>query len=115
MMTIIMAAILGALCILCIALAVKKHSSTGKTPVFAVALALIFALVLIVVPFSIHIVNTGEVAVVKQMGEAKDVKTAGMHFDHGSLHSTITTTQRFKTLRSRPLHTPRMHRRWRLQ
>ena len=81
MMTIIMAAILGALCILCIALAVKKHSSTGKTPVFAVALALIFALVLIVVPFSIHIVNTGEVAVVKQMGEAKDVKTAGMHFD----------------------------------
>ena len=44
MMTLIMAAILGALCILCIALAVKKHSSTGKTPVFTIALALIFAL-----------------------------------------------------------------------
>ena len=81
MMTLIMAAILGALCILCIGLAVKKHSSTGKTPVFTIALALIFALVLVVVPFSIHIVNTGEVAVVKQMGEAKEVKGAGMHFD----------------------------------
>ena len=81
MMTLIMAAILGALCILCIALAVKKHSSTGKTPVFTIALALIFALVLVVVPFSIHIVNTGEVAVVKHMGEAKEVKGAGMHFD----------------------------------
>jgi regulator of protease activity HflC (stomatin/prohibitin superfamily) len=81
MMTLIMAAILGALCLLCIVLAVKKHSSTGKTPVFSIALALIFALVLVVVPFSIHIVNTGEVAVVKQMGEAKEVKGAGMHFD----------------------------------
>ena len=81
MMTLIMAAILGALCILCIGIAVKKHSSTGKTPVFTIALALIFALVLVVVPFSIHIVNTGEVAVVKHMGEAKEVKGAGMHFD----------------------------------
>ncbi|MBO5715108.1 MAG: prohibitin family protein [Clostridia bacterium] len=81
MMTILMAGVLGALCVLCIGLAVKKHNSTGKTPVFMIALALVFALVLVVVPFSIHIVNTGEVAVVKHMGEAKDVKTAGMHFD----------------------------------
>ena len=81
MMTIIMAGILGLLAVLCIALAAKKHSSTGKTPVFLVALGIAIALVLVVVPFSVHIVNTGEVAVVKELGEAKEVKTAGMHFD----------------------------------
>lgn len=81
MMTFIMAGVLGLLCVLCIALAVKKHSSTGKAPALMIVLALVFALVLAVVPFSVHIVNTGEVAVVKQLGEAKEIKTAGMHFD----------------------------------
>ena len=81
MMTMIIAGALGLLCALFIGLAIKKHQSTGKTPAFLVLLALVFAVVLAVVPFSIHIVNTGEVAVVKQMGEAKEVKGAGMHFD----------------------------------
>ena len=81
MMTMIIAGALGLLCALFIGLAIKKHQSTGKTPTFLVLLALVFAVVLAVVPFSIHIVNTGEVAVVKQMGEAKEVKGAGMHFD----------------------------------
>lgn len=81
MVVIFVAAVLALMVAVCIGVAIKKHNSTGKTPVFMVALALIFALVLVVVPFSIHIVNTGEVAVVKQMGEAKGVKTAGMHFD----------------------------------
>ena len=81
MMTIIMAGVLGLLCLICIVLAAKKHSSTGKAPAFLIVLGLVFALVLLIVPFSVHIVNTGEVAVVKELGEAKEVKTAGMHFD----------------------------------
>lgn len=81
MITIMIAAVLLALVVLCIGVAVKKHSSTGKVSVILVVLALFFALVLAIVPFSIHIVNTGEVAVVKYLGEAQSVKGAGMHFD----------------------------------
>jgi regulator of protease activity HflC (stomatin/prohibitin superfamily) len=81
MITIMLAAVLAAFCALFIILAAKKHNSTGKTPVFSATLAVIFALLLAVVPFSIHIVNTGEVAVVKYMGEAQGVKSPGMHFD----------------------------------
>ena len=46
-----------------------------------VVLAIICVLVFIVVPFSFHTVQTGEVAVVKHLGEIKDVKTAGTHFN----------------------------------
>lgn len=43
----------------------------------AVAGAICFALI----PFSIHTVNTGEIAVVKHLGEAKTIRTAGTYFD----------------------------------
>ena len=59
----------------------KKKNSTGKLPVIPTALAVIFVIALCIVPMSIHIVETGEIAVVKHMGEARAVKTAGMHFD----------------------------------
>ena len=81
MIVIFIAAVLVVLLALFIGLAIKNHKSTGKAPVFSIALAIILALALAVVPLSIHIVNTGEVAVVKHMGEAKEVKSAGMHFD----------------------------------
>ena len=81
MIVIFIAAVLVVLLALFIGLAIKNHKSTGKTPVFSIALAIVLALALAVVPLSIHIVNTGEVAVVKHMGEAKEVKSAGMHFD----------------------------------
>lgn len=45
--------------------------------IFAIAMAFSF----IFVPFSFHTVNTGEVAVVKHLGEAKDVRAAGTHYD----------------------------------
>lgn len=35
----------------------------------------------LIVPFSFHTVDTGEIAVVKKFGEIKDVKESGMHFD----------------------------------
>jgi regulator of protease activity HflC (stomatin/prohibitin superfamily) len=80
MMTIITAGALGFICIIFAALAIKKYSSSGKAPALLIALALVFAVALAIVPMSIHVVNTGEVAVVKEMGEAKEVKSAGMHF-----------------------------------
>ena len=81
MMTIITAGALILFSILFIALAIKRHKSTGKAPVALIVLALVFVVSLAVVPLSIHVVNTGEVAVVKEFGEAKEVKTAGIHFD----------------------------------
>jgi regulator of protease activity HflC (stomatin/prohibitin superfamily) len=44
-------------------------------------LAFIFVCVFAIVPFSLHTVETGEVAVVKEFGNAKEVKTAGLHYD----------------------------------
>lgn len=44
--------------------------------VFAVAMIICFVLV----PFSYHTVDTGEVAVVKHLGEAKEVRSAGMYY-----------------------------------
>ena len=46
---------------------------------------LCFALFMFI-PFSIHQVDAGEVAVVKVWGDAKDVKTAGIHFDFWLSH-----------------------------
>ncbi len=45
------------------------------------AAGLLFLLLFIFVPFSFHTVDTGEVAVVKHMGEAKEVRTAGTYYD----------------------------------
>lgn len=39
------------------------------------------AIAFIIVPFSFHTVDTGEVAVVKHLGEAKEVRTSGTYFD----------------------------------
>lgn len=47
-----------------------------------------FALVIafIIVPFSWHTIDSGEVAVVKKLGKIVDVKTAGTHFDTWFTH-----------------------------
>ena len=47
----------------------------------SVVLSVISLFVLILVPASYHQVEAGEVAVVKVWGEAKEVRTAGLHFD----------------------------------
>ena len=48
-----------------------------------IGVGIIVAMVLcfILIPFSFHTVDTGEVAVVKHLGEAKEVKTPGLSFD----------------------------------
>ncbi len=57
----------------------KNGQKSAGTLGVAAAVVLLFALIL--VPFSFHTVDTGEVAVVKHLGEAKEVRTAGTHFD----------------------------------
>ena len=44
-------------------------------------LGILFLISFILVPFSFHTVDTGEVAVVKHMGEAKEIRSAGTYYD----------------------------------
>ena len=68
----------------------------------AVVIAVVSVFVLVIVPGSIHQIEAGQVAVVKIWGEAKEVRTAGIHYDFWISHkyeiydtkvqqSTITT------------------------
>ena len=56
-----------------------NESKTAGT--LSVIGCILFAILFICIPFSFHTVETGEVAVVKEFGEAKEIKTAGMHYD----------------------------------
>lgn len=53
--------------------------SAGGT--LSVVACIIFVIAFLIVPFSFRTVDTGEIAVVKQLGEAKYTRTAGTHFD----------------------------------
>lgn len=57
---------------------IKAFNKKGKT---SLVLAVLLFIAFIAVPFSFHTVDTGEVAVVKQLGRAKNVRTAGTYFD----------------------------------
>lgn len=58
----------------------KCKKKTGASVVLGIlSAALLIAFILI--PFSFHTVDAGEVAVVKHFGEAKAVRSAGLHFD----------------------------------
>lgn len=50
--------------------------------IMAIVLTVAMAFVLVLVPASIHLVNTGEIALVKVWGEAQYTKTAGIHYDN---------------------------------
>ncbi len=54
---------------------------TFKVNVLGVIVAVIGLLGIIIVPSSFHTVEAGQVAVVKHLGEAKNVRTAGTYFD----------------------------------
>lgn len=53
--------------------------NAGK--VICIVLAIVFALSFIVVPFSFHTVNSGELAVVKNLGKITGTRDAGTNFD----------------------------------
>ena len=46
-----------------------------------VATGVVGLLLFVFIPFSFHTVDTGEIAVVKHMGNAKEVRTAGTYYD----------------------------------
>ncbi len=50
----------------------------------------VIALTFILVPFSFRTVDTGEVAVVKHLGQAKEVKTSGTYFDLWITNTYVT-------------------------
>lgn len=56
----------------------KKNKAAASS---FIVIGVIAALLLAVVPMSFHTVNTGEIAVVKQLGEAKYTRSAGTYFD----------------------------------
>lgn len=58
----------------------RKHNNR-KLFIVCVAAGAALAVVFLTVPFSIHTVDTGEVAVVKHLGEARATRSAGTHFD----------------------------------
>jgi len=54
--------------------------------IIGTVLGSIFAVLFICIPFSVHQIDAGEVAVVKIWGDAKEVRTEGIHFDFWMSH-----------------------------
>ena len=52
-----------------------------KTATVAAVVAAVFGLMFMTIPMSFHTVETGEIAVVKHLGKARDVRTSGTYFD----------------------------------
>ena len=80
----------------------KKLSFSG-TIVILVAI-----ICLSLIPGSFHTVEAGQVAVVKHLGEARTVRTAGTYLISGSLRSMSTTMLRFRIWISELRRTLRM-------
>lgn len=56
----------------------KKLKLRGK---IFVAVCVLFTVLFLLIPFSIHTVQSGEIAVVKQFGKAIDTRAPGIHWD----------------------------------
>lgn len=59
----------------------EKTKAYKKQSNIAIAFAVFCLTAFVLIPFSIHAVDTGEVAVVKYFGEAVDVESPGTYFD----------------------------------
>lgn len=59
----------------------KKIKKNDRNIIVSAVASLVFLIAFIVVPFSFHQINTGEVAVVKVWGKAEYIKAEGTHFD----------------------------------
>lgn len=91
MVSVAIGGIILALAAVCFAIAVlitkkiKDNAYTNKklntSRAVAVVIGLIFLIALIIVPSSIHTVEAGSIAVVKQFGRAIDTRSSGMYFD----------------------------------
>ena len=68
------------ICVFAVMVTLKAHNK-GKLNVGALIMAIVCFIGFIIVPFSFHTVETGTVAVVKELGRAKETRTAGTYFD----------------------------------
>lgn len=76
----ILAVLLLAVIAVCVFIRVqsRKKRDAKRWPLIVIAVA---ALIFLIVPFSIHTIQPGQVGVVKVWGEAKNVRTPGTYFD----------------------------------
>lgn len=79
----IIGVILLALCVgsVLISAAAKKEKNGKTKATVGSVCAIVFGLAFLVVPFSFHTVEAGEIAVVKHLGKASKVRYAGTYFD----------------------------------
>lgn len=75
---VLMASMAGTFC----GLKLKKKSLT----ILSIILIIASTCSLTIVPASIHVVDTGEIAVVKYLGDARKLRTAGTYFDWNLLY-----------------------------
>lgn len=75
---------------------IEKKSKTKSR--IAISIAVFSLFVFILIPFSIHTVDTGEVAVVKYFGEAIDVESPGTYFDFWITKNYTTFDTKTQTL-----------------
>lgn len=79
-MSIFLAILFGVGCVVCTGFAFLYDGDSTAMRIGSAVIAAVLLICFALIPFSIHSVNTGEVAVVKVFGEAKEVKSAGLHF-----------------------------------
>lgn len=75
----ILAVVFIAIAVACLVAATKTENDL--TSIVCGVIGLVFILGTIVIPPSFHTVNTGTIAVVKHLGEARGTRAAGTHFD----------------------------------
>ena len=82
MIGLIVGVILFAACAAGVAFAAYSFMQKKRTQSMIASIAAgVFAFLFLFVPFSFHTVDTGEIAVVKHLGKAEKVRTAGTYFD----------------------------------
>ena len=79
----IIGAILLVLCVggILISLSAKKEKNGKSKQTVGSICAILFGLAFLVIPFSFHTVEAGQIAVVKSLGKASKVRYAGTYFD----------------------------------
>ena len=66
---------------------VLHEGGNGVASAVSVVVGILLVITFLIVPFSFHTINTGEVAVVKHLGEITHVRSAGTCFDFWMINS----------------------------
>lgn len=80
-MSVIIGIIIGIVALVCAVIAFFSFGQNNAIGAIFTLLCIICVLAFIIVPFSIHKVDTGEIAVVKVLGKAQEIKSPGTYFD----------------------------------